>query len=69
MGLFPEFRGVEQLRLRRAAAAEDGARRVMDFACALVLGAAGSLGPIPGPPSRGDLSPSPISRMRSAMPS
>ncbi|MGH6823875.1 MAG: hypothetical protein ACREC4_10380, partial [Methylocella sp.] len=48
MGLFPEFRGVEQFawdaRPRRPQP-----RALLLFACALVLGAAGSLGPIPGP--------------------
>ena len=48
MGLFPEFRGVEQFA-RDARPRRSDARAALMFACTLVLGAAGSLGPIPGP--------------------
>ncbi|MGQ0444966.1 MAG: serine protease, partial [Beijerinckiaceae bacterium] len=48
MGLFPQFRGVEQFaadaRPRRSQP-----RAPLMFACALILAAAGSLGPIPAP--------------------
>ena len=48
MGLIPEFRGVEHFAADARPRRSD-ARAALMFACALVLGAAGSLGPIQGP--------------------
>ncbi|MGH6820807.1 MAG: hypothetical protein ACREDU_08105, partial [Methylocella sp.] len=47
MGLFPEFHGVEHFAADARTRRSD-ARAALMFAGALVLGAAGSLGPIPG---------------------
>jgi serine protease Do len=48
MGLFPEFRGVEHFACDARPQRSD-ARAALIFASALVLGAAGSLPPVPGP--------------------
>ena len=48
MGLFPEFRGLEHFACD-ARPQRSAARAALMIACALVLGAAGSLGPIPSP--------------------
>jgi serine protease Do len=48
MGLFPEFRGVEHFACDARSRRSD-ARAALIFASALVLGAAGSLPPVPGP--------------------
>jgi serine protease Do len=48
MGLFPEFRGVEHFTCDARSRRSD-ARAALIFASALVLGAAGSLPPVPGP--------------------
>jgi serine protease Do len=48
MGLFPEFFGVEHFAADARPRRSD-ARAALMFACALVLGAFGSLGPLPGP--------------------
>src|SRR5580704_7625235 len=47
MDLIPELRGVEQFACDARPLRSDP-RTALMFACALVLGAAGSLGPIPG---------------------
>src|SRR3984893_9737498 len=48
IGLFPEFRGVEHFAAE-ARPRRSNARAALMLACALVLGDAGSLGPLPGP--------------------
>jgi serine protease Do len=48
MGLFPEYRGVERFAAAARPRRSDG-RAALMFACALVLGAAGSLWPVAGP--------------------
>ncbi len=48
MGLFPEFFGVEHFAADARPRRSD-ARAALMFACALVLGAVGSLGPLAGP--------------------